>query len=284
MRPVLFFHAGCPDGFGAAFAAWRAWGEKGRFEPLGHDDELRVPELAGRLVVFADLAPRNDDLRQLLEVADRVVVLDHHLSALQRYQGDPSLENLVRMGGHQVVFDLERSGAVLSWEHFHPGEPVPDLLRYVEDQDLWRFALPRSREVNAALSSYPREFSVWEELARRPVAELAAEGEPIVRANRIEVQQALRFAHPVALGSLRMEAVNSTVLRSSIGHELASRAAHGVPAGLVYRVVGRTVHATLYSTGDFDVARLAVERGGGGHRNAAGFTVPLEFWLRDYVA
>ncbi len=284
MQPVLYFHAGCPDGFGAAFAAWRAWGGKGSFEPMGHDDELPVAELAGRLVVFADIAPRNEALRVLLEVVDRLVVLDHHLSARDRYRSDPSLENLVRMGGHQVVFDLDRSGAVLAWQHFHPGEPVPDLLRYVEDQDLWRFALPRSREVNAALSSYPREFPVWEELARRPVEELAAEGEPIVRANRIEVQQALRFAHPVALGRLRVEAVNSTVLRSAIGHELAKRAAHGVPAGLVYRLVGRTVHATLYSTGDFDVARLAVERGGGGHRNAAGFLVSLEDWLRDYVA
>lgn len=284
MQPVLYFHAGCPDGFGAAFSAWRAWGEKGRFEPMGHDDELPVPELAGRLVVFADMAPRNETLRELLEVVDRVVVLDHHLSARDRFRSDPALENLVRMGGHQVVFDLHHSGAVLAWQYFHPGEPVPTLLRYVEDKDLWRFALPHSGEVNAALSSYPREFAVWQELAARPVEELAAEGAPIVRANEIEVQQALRFAHPVALGHLRVEAVNSTVLRSAIGHELASRAAHGVPAGLVYRVVGPTVHATLYSTGDYDVARLAVERGGGGHRNAAGFTVPLEVWLRDYVA
>jgi oligoribonuclease NrnB/cAMP/cGMP phosphodiesterase (DHH superfamily) len=182
-----------------------------------------------------------------------------------------------------VSFDLSHSGAVLAWHHFHPGAELPALLAYVEDQDLWSWKLPRSEEVNAAVASYPRRFEVWDELARRPWQELAAEGEPIVRANRAAVEQALHAAHPVALGTRRIEAVNATHARSAVGHELAKRAAFGTAWGLVYRLAGERVYVSLYSIGDVDVARVAARYGGGGHRNAAGFGVALGDWLRDFV-
>ena len=51
----------------------------------------------------------------------------------------------------------------------------------------------------------------------------------------------------------------------------------------MYRLTGDVVNATLYSIGDEDVASVATKLGGGGHRNAAGFTVSLERWLRDFV-
>ena len=38
----------------------------------------------------------------------------------------------------------------MAWNHFHPGDAPPDLLRYVQDQDLWHWALPDSEAVNAA--------------------------------------------------------------------------------------------------------------------------------------
>ena len=78
-------------------------------------------------------------------------------------------------------------------------------------------------------------------------------------------------------------AANLLTQRSHIGHELATRARYGVPCGAVYRVVGGRVDVSIYSIGSFDVATLSAERGGGGHRNAAGFTLPLDTWIRDYL-
>lgn len=280
---MCFYHAGCPDGFGAAWAVARAWGDEGEFVPRGHEDGLRAENYVGATVVFVDIAPPGEVARALGETAAQLVVLDHHVSARDRLVGDPTLENALAADGHVMQFDLEHSGAVLAWRYFHPEDPPPALLRYVEDQDLWSWKLPRSEEVNAAVNSYPHRFEVWDELARRPVAELAEEGEPIVRAQRMEVERALQSVHPVALGALRVEAVNARFQRSSIGHELAKRAAYGVPCGLVYRMAGDRVDVSLYSVGDFDVARLAMARGGGGHRNAAGFSVRLSDWLADFL-
>jgi oligoribonuclease NrnB/cAMP/cGMP phosphodiesterase (DHH superfamily) len=93
------------------------------------------------------------------------------------------------------------------------------------------------------------------------------------------VERSLGFAHPVELRGRRVEAVNERQNRSAIGHELAERAAYGHRIGLVYRVTGERVDVSLYSVGDLDVSALAAEYGGGGHRNAAGFSVSLREWL-----
>jgi hypothetical protein len=283
VRRTCFFHAGCPDGFGAAWSAWRAWGDDGRYLPRSHDDADDPQRHEGDLVAFVDIAPRNPVLRELGELAARVIVLDHHVSARDRFYSDPDLSDRLSAEGHLVRFDLNHSGAVLAWQHFHPDVPPPDLLRYVEDQDLWNWKLPHSEEVNAAIGSYPREFEVWEQLAARPMEELAAEGTHIVRANRIDVERSLLSAHPVAIGTERAEAVNARHLRAPIGHALAKRAAHGRSWGVVYRVVGGRVDVSIYSIGDLDVSKVAERYGGGGHRNASGFTVPLRTWLDDFA-
>jgi oligoribonuclease NrnB/cAMP/cGMP phosphodiesterase (DHH superfamily) len=283
MRPICFFHAGCPDGFGAAWAVWRAWGRRGRYIPRGHDDALDARDYEGAHIVFVDIAPNNETLRDLVNVADRVVVLDHHVTSRDRYAADPSLENLVTANGHHVIFDLDHSGAVLAWRHFHPDEPEPTLLGYVEDQDLWSWKLARSEEINAAIGSHPREFDVWEELVARPIEELADEGVPLVRAQRTEVEHAVRSAHPVRVGNARAEAVNARHHRSAIGHKLAKRAAFGPRWGLVYRMAGGRVDVSIYSVGELDVSRVASDFGGGGHRNAAGFNLPLEDWLKRFI-
>ena len=153
----------------------------------------------------------------------------------------------------------------------------------MQDQDLWQWALPRSEEVNAAIGSHARDFAVWDALAERTPDDLAREGEPILRAQRIEILRALTTAHPIAVGDRRVEAVNALQNRSHLGHELAKRAAFGHPIGLVYRVTGRTVDASIYSIGDVDVSAIARRYGGGGHRNASGFSVPLRRLARGVL-
>src|SRR5262249_36805836 len=148
---------------------------------------------------------------------------------------------------------------------------------------LWRWQLPDSDAVNAAIGSYPRRFEVWDRLGAEPIERLVAEGRPIVRAQRSEGERAPADVHPATVGELRLEAVNALFQRSAIGHELAKRRAYGTPCGLVYRLIDRRVDCSLYSLGDFDVSKIAAGLGGGGHRNAAGFTVSLEEWLAHFV-
>lgn len=282
MRRICFYHAGCPDGFGAAWAARRAWGEDARYVPRRHENGIDADDYQGAWVAYVDIAPGNAELLALAKSAEQVTVLDHHVTARDRYQSDLGVVNQVEDLGHEILYDLSHSGAVLSWRYFHD-EPEPELLRYVEDQDLWSWKLPDSEEVNAAIAAYPRRFDVWDELAARPISELADEGRSIVRANHMEVERISQAAHPLLVDGKLLEAVNATQNRSAIGHALAERKTYGEEWGCVYRMNGAQVHATLYSIGDVDVGTRATLYGGGGHRNAAGFTVSLEEWLERFV-
>jgi oligoribonuclease NrnB/cAMP/cGMP phosphodiesterase (DHH superfamily) len=280
---VCIYHAGCPDGFGAAWAVWKAWGDEARYIPRGHEDPLRARDFEGNQLVFVDIAPPPKSLPRLAERAAQITILDHHVSARDRFESDIGLCNTFQRSGHTVHFDLGHSGAILAWRHFHPNAEIPAILRYVEDQDLWSWELPNSEAVNAVIGSHPRSFEAWERLAATPVEQLATEGVPILRAQKIEVEQALRHAHPVSLGRIRVEAVNARANRSRIGHELASRARYSTPCGVVYRLTGTQVNVSIYSVADFDVSKLAASLGGGGHPNASGFTVSLEDWIRRFV-
>ena len=55
MKRNLVFHAGCPDGFGAAWSARRAWGDNARYIPRSHDDDFDPERFEDELVVFADI-------------------------------------------------------------------------------------------------------------------------------------------------------------------------------------------------------------------------------------
>lgn len=283
MRQICVHHAGCPDGFGAAWATWRGWGRQGEFIARGHEDRLRGKEVEDAFVAFVDIAPQNQELIELAEHAAQIVVLDHHVTASTRLLGDPDVCAAVEEFGHAMHFDMQHSGAVLAWKHFQPDEPLPALLEYVEDQDLWNWQLPHSDAVNAAISSHPHTLETWETLSQLPVSELVRQGEPILRANEVEIQRAVTKAAPIVIGEKRLEAVNSTTNRARIGHILAERSVFGEPWGCVYRLEGQVVSATLYSIGDFDVAKLATALGGGGHKNAAGFSVSLQRWLADFT-
>lgn len=283
MKKVCFYHAGCPDGFGAAWSVRGAWGEDAHYVARGHEDRADPVQWQDAFIAFVDIAPARDELSKLAESAAQVVVVDHHVTARDRLISDPGFVNEIEAGGHVLHFDMNHSGSVLAWHFFRPEDPLPDLLRYVEDQDLWNWSLPESEAVNAAIASYPREWETWTRLAAEPIERLIEQGQPILRANRMEVERRLDHARPVAIGTQRIEAVNASTNRAQIGHELAKRAKFGKPWGLVYRVEGAEVYATLYSIGDFDVSKVAVGYGGGGHRNAAGFHVSLEGWLEDFV-
>ncbi|MCB1989635.1 MAG: phosphoesterase, partial [Burkholderiaceae bacterium] len=170
-QPLVLFHGrSCPDGFAAALAAWRYYGGQAELVGLDHGDTQSVddlPPLAGRAVYILDFSFSEDILRAIEERAERLVLLDHHKSAAEKLTGFAC-----RCG--VVHFDMDKSGARLAWEFFHPEETLPDLVRYVEDRDLWNWQYPESAAFLAALDMEPFDFARWQEIAFFDPAQTAA--------------------------------------------------------------------------------------------------------------
>ena len=100
---VVIYHADCKDGFGAAYAAWKKFGDTASYVP--RRNQLPPPAgLVDKEVFVVDYSYDRATLEELLVKNKSVVVIDHHRSAEDDVKAFP-----------QNVFDLEHSGAVLTW-------------------------------------------------------------------------------------------------------------------------------------------------------------------------
>jgi uncharacterized protein len=267
MKTHVLYHANCPDGFASAYAAWCNLGSVDIiYQPVAYGRGLPANIQDGDRVYIVDFSYDRDTLNALHQRCE-LLVIDHHKTAQEALQGLPF-----------VIFDMDKSGAVLTWEYFHR-DPVPEILLYVQDRDLWTWTLPMSHEVNLGLwKGTPRTFEAWENLhshwSSGGYLQVEARGKTLAFADQQTV--ALLCKHPATLrvGSWSVPAVNSPVLQSEIGHQLLTQCPHA-PCAAAYcdNDRGERVFSLRSRKGDFDVATLAKAFGGGGHQAAAGFTI-----------
>jgi len=319
---TILYHADCPDGFGAAYAAWRRFGNAASYRPMHHGQPWEMTEIAGHDVYILDFSFSPDTLEALAGLANSVVQIDHHASA--RLPWADRLTDAPHGGESYrhptlpltLIFDLDKSGARLAWEYFHAGEPVPLILRHIEDMDLWRFALPGTRAIGRALRLLDFDFAIWDELiCATPDADsprykaLLADGESIERFFQTEVDrlaqsrlvmpvrlrgepldplQAVRHGLPTIIEDERAWraiaglAINAgAMFASELGDRLAERCGS---VGLIWQLGSDgLVKVSLRGRGNLDVAEIAVNYGGGGHPNAAGFRIPLARFAREIL-
>lgn len=298
-RKILcIYHGNCADGFGAAWAVRHALGNKAEFVAAKHGDA--PPDVAGRSVVIVDFSYSRDVLAGMGKVANHVLVLDHHKTAeadlgcfdpfeagvrSDRCDSPESprqlgWETAIRIAVERsaprvaVCFDMNRSGAMLAWDHYHPGQPAPKLLQHIQDRDLWLFKLDGTREIQANLFSYPYDFDVWDTLMAADVETLRSDGAAIERKHQKDV------AELVAVTKRRLVIGGHDVPAASLPYTLTSDAGHlmaqGEPFAACYWDTADGRVFSLRSTDEgLDVSEVAKHYGGGGHRNASGFRVPF---------
>ncbi|MHB1057263.1 MAG: hypothetical protein ACYC0F_05205 [Rhodanobacter sp.] len=307
-QPLVIYHANCADGFTAAWAVWRRFGAGAVYMPAAYQSP--PPDVAGRDVILVDFSYSPDVLRAIALTARSILLLDHHKSAeadvpresrtgpeyltcaridapewtaprnWEQIQACVEMDRCENIGRSVVyaLFDMNRSGAGIAWDFFHPGVARPALVNHVEDRDLWRFALPGTREISATLFSYPYRFDVWDVLARAPADLLQLQGEAIERKHHKDV------AELVDLCKRRMTIAGHDVPVASLPHTLTSdageRMAAGEPFAACYWDTADMRVFSLRSAADgLDVSEIAAQFGGGGHARAAGFRVPRDHEL-----
>jgi uncharacterized protein len=268
-RSLVLYHANCADGFASAWVAHRKLGDDADYVPVQYGED--PPDVAGREVYVLDFSFKRSVLLEMARSFRRLVLLDHHKTAaedLAPFVQKPGQPRTVP-GNWHVVFDMEKSGARLAWEYFFPREEAPWLVRFVEDRDLWRWRLDRSREVSAALASLPHDFAVWDRVAWAGVGDMVGDGEAILRYQRQQVESICANAREVELDGHKVLAANTPCLIS----EVAGKLAEGRPFGAAWfvRSDGKRQWSLRSRDGGVDVSEVARRRGGGGHRNAAGF-------------
>lgn len=297
-KPIIIYHSPCPDGWTSAWVAAMAFGGEENVELFPSAHGAPPPDVADREVYILDYSYSRGMLTKMSEDAQNLVVLDHHKTSMQELKGL-----------HYAVFDMNRSGAGITWDYFNPGVAKPPLVQYVQDKDLWNWDLLDSQAFNALISLVPlNSFKDWTELHELLLhastnqefrSQLLAQGETILkyvnkstktiaagagwayllpRKWRLFPRMYELFMEPTYVPMVSCHGM----LRSDVGDELLSlymRAPYSVsfsetPSGYSYSL----------RSNDFkeDVSAVAKSFDGGGHRNASGFrsTKAVHIWKK----
>lgn len=264
---IILYHGNCPDGLAGAYAAWKKFGAAATYLPVTHGDPM-PGDLEGKEVYIIDFSYPNGILLQIEKGAKRLVVLDHHISA-------KSWVEAVR----EHVFKNDRSGAGIAWEYFHPGTPLPRVLAYIEDNDLWRHSLPDYDAFASYLGTVNLSLETLDTLVRdgeddAAFGKMIASGRVYAAYNERLNAALVDLAEEVEFDGYTILAVNAPrMFRSKVGHLLAVK--HPPFSVVWYEKEGKR-HYSLRGDGSIDVSQIAAAHGGGGHHNAAGFETPAD--------
>lgn len=306
MKPIVIYHDHCTDGFAAAFAAWIALGDEAHYEPMSYDQYEDVPAYLDskyggldRVIYILDFSIPKDQTLYLIENCKRLVWLDHHKTAFEKWCSTEREFFIDKTERSRILLDNNKSGALLAWEHFHPGADVPYLIQAIDDRDRWQFKLADSKAVHAGLQMRkPWTFEGWRVLLTSAgEAELVGAGRTVLAYQDQQVKHAAHNPAPVRIVPAVIDsadsykkpwiwskydqcyaeglATNTPVHMSEVGHELANASGTFGMIWYVHNSDPTSARVSLRSNGDYDVSTIAKAFGGGGHKNAAGFNVPV---------
>lgn len=286
MKPLCIYHEKCADGFTAAWAVYTSWDrnlDHIEFYPGVYSEP--PPDVTGRDVIMVDFSYKAPVIAEMAKTAKTILILDHHKTAQEDVApyivSDLTWEiwNENECPKVSAVFDMERSGAGLTWDFFHRGEPRPALVDYVEDRDLWLFKMEASREVSAYIFAHEYTFSFWDDMAK-VMADPNGLQTVFNMGAAIELKHKKDVAELVSVCKRRMVIGGVEVWGASLPYTLTSDAGNLMSEGEPFAVCywdtpkGRVFSLRSKPEGS-DVSAIASNYGGGGHKNASGFTVPL---------
>ena len=289
---VMYHGMNCSDGWGSALAAFLRFGIEATYLPMSHGED--PPNVEGKEVYILDFCFSKEIIEKMIKDAESVLVIDHHKTAEKELK-DISDKN--------KIFDMKKSGAVLTWEYFFPDQQVPLLLLYIQDRDIWIKEMENTDAVAVALQDMDkdiRKIETWKYyLNDSNVPELVQKGLSVLHhqkkvLNKLEKSSYLDTWYIIVDGQFKEFKVavsNSPTLQSDLGSRLISESEKFREADFaaIYYFNGNKTIFSLRSCNDKqDISIIVKLFGGGGHRNAGGCTIDgfvnkLEHSWYDYL-
>lgn len=284
MKTYVLYHTSCYDGLGAAYSAWKRFGDIDvEYIPVAHGKP--PPKMDPKSQVFIlDMSYGPETIEAMAKEQEWVTILDHHESAMKLWAGPEYKDDFYATdrAGEQtnvtIIFDMKVSGAGIAWDAllWNPDSnrnERPRFINLIEDRDLWKFKLEGSRAFHSYLLSVPKDFRYYEKFEDEDyLNSCIKEGTALLRMTNEIVETICKNATVCDnfLG-YRVVICNTTSHWSEVGNRLLE-IYPDVNFACAYTDMKDGVRMfSLRSNGNFDVSKVAAEYGGGGHKAAAGF-------------
>jgi uncharacterized protein len=131
---IVVHHSPCDDGHGAASLFYHN-DKTVTLHGIHPKDDLLTPAfhemMIGKNVVFVDIAFSVDVITRVAKVANKVIVLDHHIT-------NQPLQHM-KLYNFRPVIIMDVPGVWLAWQFLHgEEEPIPKALEYIGLKDVWK--------------------------------------------------------------------------------------------------------------------------------------------------
>jgi len=283
---IIVTHKNCSDGMGSVWALAEVIG----LSPGMLDDsvyfaqygafELTVDAFRDKYVLFTDFSLKRDEMEAIYKVAKKVVVIDHHITAQKELNG---LDN--------VWFDVNESGATLTYKVLSGDKNVPACLTYIKDRDLWLHDLQDTHAFTEGFKKLVRPNNLFDldEFDIHDVKQFIND----VTTVRVEYKEELvdKIGN---IDKVKDVNVNGTVIGMINNHEFISEVGNKIAREHPSGISGQWfisedengepfIVISLRGVGDVDVSDIAKVYKGGGHKLAAGFSIPVKGNLERLV-
>lgn len=272
---IVIYHKNCKDGIASAWVAHKYFNDIAEF--IAYDDWKVLPEyitnhadLKNTEVYIIDFSFEKETLLSLESKCKKLVVLDHHIGAKE------AIESV-----KEHMYGTKDSGCMLAWKYFYPNEKIPLAIQYVSDSDTWTNEMPDYKYINSYVYRSDSELTIesfnnlFLELENTDKFQEIKKIGKYLRENYEEnVNTYIKKAELINFDGYEVYAVNApSEIRSELGHELAIKTNS---FSVIYYYLDGKWKVSLRSIKDFDVSIIAKNHGGGGHKNAAAFTLSSE--------
>ena len=266
----IYYHKNCSDGFGAAWAAHKYFGNSAKYIPVSHDHDFVFER--DSINYFLDFSPKEKYISELEEKSKKLFIIDHHISSYDYLKEKP-----------YYFFNVKNSGCVLAWKHFFPKQEVPVILKYIEDRDLWSNSLYKTNEVFLYINLYSHNYLEWDKcndnLTNR-LEDCIKDGENLYKYRDELVSAVSKNCHNLKIGGIKVKCINSPLFQSY----MLSKMYNGEKFMAAYYFDGEKYIFSLRSSKDsnLNVSDIAKIYDGGGHKNASGFSIK-RMWMLSVI-
>src|SRR3989344_5362343 len=282
MKTIAIYHKDCADGTTAAAAVLKKF-PKALLFPLNHGFKPEELEPMRRKAKTGDQIYTVDCVlgaREFLADGFKVISIDHHVGA----EGE-NRKLMDKNKNFTFVFDNKKSGASLAWDYFFPKEKKPELIKLVEDRELWIWKYgQKTKDVGNSLYMLVNRPDEVLKLLNKPLDIIEKEGAIISRFTDMAIEHGVKTTDPimVRVGSYIVPFYNITINKSESGNILATERSRAV--GL-FTIDGDEVKISFRSLDKQNPSALELAKllGASGHRNASGAKMELAEFMKSII-
>jgi oligoribonuclease NrnB/cAMP/cGMP phosphodiesterase (DHH superfamily) len=304
----FIYHKNCMDGMGSAYVAKQnVLTSSATYIPVAHGapfDETLLETLKGKWVMFSDFIFPQQDMLRIIDVVEKITILDHHKTSLWLLESDVCMKYPNRL---HIDIRMEYSGVQLTWMFLNNFgsesllDKAPWWVSHIADRDLWTWKIPESKSTSTAMYmlNMHRSIDTFSTFITSGKNFFETKGKAMLETINILIRNNAEKANVLPLNiddyKLRVAVVERTDYVDEVGNELANpeipidtknkeTISRDNPVDFVilysYNIYTQKYGLSFRANGRVDVSAIAKMFGGGGHPNASGCGVN-KFYVKD---